>query len=476
MWKLAVAAFAASNLHLAAGEEAVITGTKDNFDKLVADNPEGLLAEFYAPWCGHCKKLTPEYESAAKKLIASGSKVPLVKVDATVETKLGETYKVNGYPTLKWFVGGQATDYDGPRESEGIVTWIKSMTGPAVTDSEPKGDEPFAVTYYGADKSVFEEVAKTNRKKAAWFFVEKAGAKKMVVKHVGEGELITETTDKAEMEKFFKDNEFPLYGALDGDSFGKYMEKGNGMVWTLLEMTPENMKEKVEASRTMMTEVAKALSEDKYSVTWTNTVEFKKVLESMFGITEFPRVVVQTKIGDKKNFIYDGEITKEKILDFVSKVKSGEIKPNLKSEEAPAEPQTDPVKVIVGKTVETQVFHPTKDVLLEVYAPWCGHCKKLEPEYIKVGKKVQKEGFEDILSIAKMDGTLNDSPVDSISWSGFPTMYYVKAGDKTPMKYEGGRDAKGIWKWIKKNHSKADLIKEKIEAKKAKKDDKKEEL
>ena len=61
--------------------------------------------------------------------------------------------------------------------------------------------------------------------------------------------------------------------------------------------------------------------------------------------------------------------------------------------------------------------------MLEVYAPWCGHCKKLDPEYVKVGKKVKKEGFEDILTIAKMDGTANDSPVDSISWSGFPTIY-----------------------------------------------------
>jgi len=104
---------------------------------------------------------------------------------------------------------------------------------------------------------------------------------------------------------------------------------------------------------------------------------------------------------------------------------------------------------------------------------WCGHCKKLEPEYIKVGKKVIKEGFESILTIAKMDGTLNDSPVDSIEWTGFPTMYYIKAGEKEPVKYDGGRDAKGIWKWIKKNHSKADVIKAKIDAKKTEKEEEK---
>merc|ERR1719450_2058956 len=118
------------------------------------------------------------------------------------------------------------------------------------------------------------------------------------------------------------------------------------MIWTLLDMTADNVKEKVEEVRPMMTELAKELG-TAFSVTWTNTVEFGKVLESMFGVKEFPRMVVQTKVGDKKNFIYDGELTKEKILAFVEQVKSGEIKPNLKSEEPPAEPQTDPVKVIV---------------------------------------------------------------------------------------------------------------------------------
>merc|ERR1712113_375191 len=143
----------------------------------------------------------------------------------------------------------------------------------------------------------------------------------------------------------------------------------------------------------------------------------------------------------------------------MEKVKSGEIEPNLKSEKTPEEPQADPVKVIVGNTVESMVFQPDKDVLLEVYAPWCGHCKKLEPEYLKVAKKVIKEKLEDVLVIAKMDGTLNDSPVDSLSWSGFPTIFYVKAGEKEPVKYDGARDAKGIWKWIRKNHSKSEELK-----------------
>lgn len=440
----------------------VIVGTTDNFDGILKDNPDGVLAEFYAPWCGHCKQLEPQYTQAAKMLGDEGSKVRLVKVDATVETKLGTDHGVNGYPTIKWFVGGSPSDYDGPRDAAGITAWIKTMSGPIVVEGPAKDDDKLSVVWLGDDQADFEKLAKANRKRAAWYW-NKSGENKMVIKHMGEDAVEGTPADYAAMEKLFTDSSFPLFGGLDGDTFGQYMTRENGMIWTLLDMTADNVKEKVEEVRPWMTEIAKELGSS-FSVTWTNTVEFGKVLESMFGIKEFPRVVVQTKVGDKKNFIYDGEMTKAAIMKYVQDVKDGTVQSHLKSEEIPAD-NSEPVKVVVGKNLEEVVFTADKDVLLEVYAPWCGHCKKLDPEYIKVAKKVVKEGFEDILTIAKMDGTQNDSPVDSISWSGFPTIYYVKAGESTPIKYDGGRDAKGIWKWIKKNHTKADMIKEKISAK-----------
>merc|ERR1712014_279523 len=87
-------------------------------------------------------------------------------------------------------------------------------------------------------------------------------------------------------------------------------------------------------------------------------------------------------------------------------------------------------------------------------------------EYVKLAKKIKKEELTDLLMVAKIDGTTNDSPVDSIEWSGFPSIFYVKAGSSEPLTYDGERTAKGLWKYIKKQASKAQEIRERLERRK----------
>ena len=67
------------------GGKDVIELTEGNWKKKVLNNEKGILVEFFAPWCGHCKALEPEYNEASSKLKSSKG-VKLAKVDATVET------------------------------------------------------------------------------------------------------------------------------------------------------------------------------------------------------------------------------------------------------------------------------------------------------------------------------------------------------------------------------------------------------
>jgi protein disulfide-isomerase A6 len=79
---------------------------------LEADRP--WLVSFYAPWCGHCKRLEPEWKQAAQTL---GEQFGFGAVDATAEGALAQEYGVQGYPTIKYFHRGEVEAYEGPREA-----------------------------------------------------------------------------------------------------------------------------------------------------------------------------------------------------------------------------------------------------------------------------------------------------------------------------------------------------------------------
>ena len=79
-------------------KDSVVELTPDNFDHRVKDSDGVWIVEFYAPWCGHCKNLAPEYKKAAKAL--SGI-VGVAAVDCDVHKSLCGQYGVRGFPTIK---------------------------------------------------------------------------------------------------------------------------------------------------------------------------------------------------------------------------------------------------------------------------------------------------------------------------------------------------------------------------------------
>ena len=116
--------------------------TEANFRSKVIDvTPDTLwLVEFYAPWCGHCKQLAPTYEKIARTVHSDqetyGDKTFVGAVDATVHNSLGSTYGVQGFPTIKLFIGGKfKEDYSGPRDASSILKFIKENLPPKQVDS-----------------------------------------------------------------------------------------------------------------------------------------------------------------------------------------------------------------------------------------------------------------------------------------------------------------------------------------------------
>uniref|UniRef100_A0A9I9DKH0 protein disulfide-isomerase n=1 Tax=Cucumis melo TaxID=3656 RepID=A0A9I9DKH0_CUCME len=86
-----------------------------NFDELVIKSKDLWIVEFFAPWCGHCKRLAPEWKKAAKNL---KGKVKLGHVDCDAEKSLMSRFNVQGFPTILVF----GADKDSPIPYEGART------------------------------------------------------------------------------------------------------------------------------------------------------------------------------------------------------------------------------------------------------------------------------------------------------------------------------------------------------------------
>ena len=105
---------------------------KDTFNDFVSGH-NLVLAEFFAPWCGHCKALAPEYETAATAL--KEKDIPLAKVDCTEEADLCKEHGVEGYPTVKVFRGlDNVSAYGGQRKSDAYVFSIILLSVGALTN------------------------------------------------------------------------------------------------------------------------------------------------------------------------------------------------------------------------------------------------------------------------------------------------------------------------------------------------------
>jgi len=153
-----------------------------------------------------------------------------------------------------------------------------------------------------------------------------------------------------------------------------------------------------------------------------------------------PTAIFAYWVGDSPKFIIYNEegdaLTADTCISFTTQALEGTYPSYKKSEPIPAS-NDDAVKVLVGKTFQDVVYDKEKDVFVEFYAPWCGHCKKLSPIWDELG-----EIFEDRapnVVIAKMDATANSLP-DGIDISGFPTLIFFPADNKQGVIYNGDRD------------------------------------
>ena len=115
----------------ASAKGTIRTLTTENFEEIVTDDPGLWLVKFYAPWCGHCKKLAPDFVETA----ARSKRLPIRfgEVDCPAETELCQGFEVNRYPTLLLFRDGSQRKYTFGRTLEDMVEFVELVTAPPVS-------------------------------------------------------------------------------------------------------------------------------------------------------------------------------------------------------------------------------------------------------------------------------------------------------------------------------------------------------
>lgn len=430
------------------------------------------MVEFYAPWCGHCQALAPDYAAAASQLaLLHQDVVALAKVDATEDADFAQKYDVQGFPTILFFIDGVPKDYTGERTKEAIVAWINKKLGPGVHNVTTVDEAEKIIT--GEDKAVLafldslsgahsNELAAASRLEdtinfyqtsnpdvAKLFHIDPAAKRPSVVLLKKEEEKLTiyEGEFRASaIADFVSANKLPLITILTqetGPSIFDNPIKKQILLFAVANESSEFLP--------IFKEVAKPFKGKLLFVfVERDNEEVGEPVANYFGITgQETTVLAYTGNEDAKKFFLDGEMSLDNIKKFAQDFLEDKLTPFYKSEPIP-EPNDEDVKIIVGKNLDQIVLDESKDVLLEIYAPWCGHCQSLEPTYNKLAKHLR--GI-DSLVIAKMDGTTNEHP--RAKPDGFPTILFYPAGKKSfePMTFEGDRTVVEMYKFIKKHAS-----------------------
>eukprot|EP01100_Stratorugosa_tubuloviscum_P004125 TRINITY_DN201_c0_g3_i1.p1 TRINITY_DN201_c0_g3~~TRINITY_DN201_c0_g3_i1.p1 ORF type:complete len:494 (+),score=274.90 TRINITY_DN201_c0_g3_i1:78-1559(+) len=447
-------------------ESDVLVLNKGNIDEVIKNN-EHLLIEFYAPWCGHCKSLTPHWAKAATQLKGSAA---LGKVDCTIETELAKRFGVSGFPTIFYFNKGQQSKYNGGRTADAIVSWLRKKVQPVVRSisnveevqqliSNPS--ETTVIGYFNnemnnhfikiANDEIFEavsfvsisnEVAQSLNFEVDTIKVYSSNNNNNNNNNNNQFLAINSNVEALEVYRFIVSQSSPLVVNIDQSSF--MLLAKTKLPFILLFSKQANKQSLIEQANTWANSFKNRLF-----FGWVDADAFAGAAEQMGGSGRLPAVIAVVDAFKSKFIAFDEtkELNDENVNAWLETVIEGKAKGWRKSQPVPT-PNDDPVTVVVGSTFEDIVFDKTKDVLLEFYAPWCGHCKSLVPIYDELG--LQLKSVKSIV-IAKIDATANGYS-SNVEVQGYPTILFFPANNKdTPITFSGDRTVDGFIKFLKEN-------------------------
>lgn len=475
---------------------AVVKLTTKEFKSFLDENPL-VLAEFYAPWCGYCKQLAPEFTKAADLLNESHPNIKLAQIDCEEEQELCQQHGIRGYPTLKVIRGAyqQPSDYNGPRSAEGIVDYMIEESRPPIRtvadaaefeEISKTSGKPFILQVLpsaahesaASQNATFAELAIVERTKTPFYSVEDDAQIKDLSALIGTELSTTEPTyllvhpnqlddprvfssefSKENLEEWVKNAKVPYFGDINKDTYMIYMASPLPLGYYFYD-SPEQ-RESVDA---FFTELGKKYL-GKINFVGLNAYQFGGHATTLNMNPEVvPLFAIQNNSNGKKYGIdqvkYPEGPSTEVIAEYVEKYLAGEVDPIIKSEPLPTQEEIDAqssVKLVAHNYLET-LNDLSKDVFIEYYAPWCGHCKKLAPIWEELAEVYGSKNNDSKVVIAQVDHSNNDVETP-IMVEGYPTIIFYPANGKINEKtgirehivYDQARQAENFIDFIKKH-------------------------
>jgi len=348
-------------------------------------------------------------------------------------------------------------DYKGGRKEAEIVSWVTKKSGPPAVPVEGadaatkfKTDNEVAVVgFVSGDKldafnaagDSFDDVPFGVLDADAAAALEVAEGQVALLKQFDDGRVNFDGEGSDALIAFVKAEQLPLVNEFSDKTapkiFGGDLKQHN----LLFAAKSASDYDTIYAA---YSEAAKSFKGKLLFVLVDCDVEDNKRVMEFFGITEenCPDMrVINMEKNMAKYAPESADLTTAGITGFVNGVLDGTIKRHLKSEEVP-DNSDNAVKVVVGKNFDELVMDPTKNVFVEFYAPWCGHCKSLAPVWDELGEKYKDHPN---IVIAKSDATANE--FETVEVQGFPTLKFFPAGGEM-QDYNGGRTLDDFVKFL----------------------------
>ncbi|XP_018017538.1 thioredoxin domain-containing protein 5 homolog [Hyalella azteca] len=367
--------------------------TEESFSTAIKEKPHFVM--FFAPWCGHCKKLAPVWQELHDELGGYGAgtsetealNVGVARVDCTQQTALCSQHQVTGYPTLKFFKEAEDNlKYKGARSLPELVKFVKQQMGLIENPDQPKKEREEtgpATIIYTAD--TFESAISQGH-----HFV------KFFAPWCGHCQRLAPIWDQ--LADSLADTEHITIGKLD-------------------------------------------------------CTEHREIC-TKYAVKGYPTLLWFTdgkQVGDR----YAGDRSLDALRIFALDQAKKPSKPVTvdapKNDEAPSSDSTPSPPEVTSSVLSLTADNFQATIaegltLVKFFAPWCGHCKKMAGAYEELGNKfLGQEG----ITIAEVDCTVpaNKELCSEQSVKGFPTLLLYRDG-KMEATYEGDRSTDNMAKFV----------------------------